>query len=63
MNSELEVKLAPPQERMKDALLDVEQKLIELDDMHRKGMVTHQQRVAIKNRVHQWYVDFARQVL
>ena len=49
--------------RIKDALMDVEAKLNELDDMRRKGMVTHQQAMAIKARINQWFVDLARQVM
>lgn len=49
--------------RIKDALTDVELKLNELDDMRRKGMVTHQQSLAIRARINAWFVDFARQVM
>ena len=63
MTTSIELPKEPKCAQVKDALMDVEQKLSELDDMRRKGMVTHQQAVAIRARVNQWFVDFARQVL
>ena len=63
MTTTIELPKEPRCTRMKDALADVEQKLIELDDMCRKGMVNRQQQLAIRSRINQWFLDYARQVL
>lgn len=34
---------------------DAQTKLDHIDDMHRKGIITHQQKVAIKNGVYRWF--------
>lgn len=43
--------------------LDCQEKIDHINDLHRKGIITYQQKCAIKNGVYRWFFDdFNQQV-